>query len=148
VFSIIRANDAVRLGAGRSAAGRSACTMTVGTLRLNGNRARFARFAGGSSASCFHRSLGSRRPGTTTLLLRGVSLRKVELLISNGTAAVSASSDVVWENPGAKREPLPSRWALGRSQSPLLSTVACDATTSATSLLDLVPSSLRSCLRW
>jgi hypothetical protein len=74
VFSIIRANDAVRpvagrSAAGRSAAGRSACTMTVGALRLNVNCARFARVSGGSSVSCFHRSFGSRLPGTTTLML-------------------------------------------------------------------------------
>ena len=111
VLSIIRANDAVRLGAGRSAA-----TMTVGALRLNGNCASFARFAGGSSACCSHRSFGSRRPSTTTSLLRGASFRRIELLIRIGTDAVSATRDVVWEN--AKREPFPSRWALGRSQSP------------------------------
>ena len=123
--------------------------MTVGALRLNGNCASFARFAGGSSACCSHRSFGSRRPSTTTSLLRGASFRRIELLIRIGTDAVSATRDVVWEN--AKREPFPSRWALGRSQSPLLLTVACDAAT-FTSLLDLVtilvPSSLRSGVRW
>jgi hypothetical protein len=61
--------------------------------------------------------------------------------------AILRPRDVVWENPGAKSEPLPSRWALGRSQSPLLLTAACDTTT-CTSLLDLVPSSLRSGVRW
>jgi hypothetical protein len=142
VFPTIRANDIVRLGAGLSAD-----TVTVGALLLNGACAGVARFAGDPSACCSRRSIVSRRPGATSSLLRGASRCWIELLIGSGTAAVSAFRDIGWANPGAKREPLPLRWALGRSQSQLLLTVACDATTSI-SLLELVQSSLLTGLRW